>query len=92
MAYDNKSEVREELAMLDRNNRGDKISVVKITDESKDKVSYDIRNMYTTDDDEVRFTQKGVRLSDELTVEVVGAILKSLDEDKRQDLLLLISE
>lgn len=92
MAYDNKSEVREELAMLDRNNRGDKISVVKITDESKDKVSYDIRNMYTTDDDEVRFTQKGVRLSDELTVEVVGAILKSLDEDKRQDLLLLINE
>lgn len=92
MAYRADNEVREELGVFDKNDRGDKVSVTKITTKDTNKISFDIRNMYTTADDELRFTQKGVRLNSEMTVDVVKALLKGLDESEVMDVLNALEE
>lgn len=85
MAYNAQNETREELAVIEKNSRGDCVAVSKIT--KADKVSYDIRNMYTDDNDELRYTSKGVRMSDDMTKEVVLAILKSLSQEDLEEVL-----
>lgn len=85
MAYNAQNETREELAVIEKNSRGDCVAVSKITKD--DKVSYDIRNMYTDDNDELRYTSKGVRMSDDMTKEVVLAILKSLSQEDLEEVL-----
>ena len=88
MAYNDEHEVREELGMFRKNNRGDHLGVVKITDTKKDTVAFDIRNLYTDDNDELRFTAKGVRVNDEMAVDMVKALLKGFNEDQIQDILI----
>ena len=92
MAYNADNEIREDLGLFDKNSRGDKVAVTKITNKKTGNVAYDIRNMYTNDDDEIKPTTKGVRLNSELIVDVVGALLKGLSEDERQDLLQILDD
>lgn len=85
MAYENnKTEV---LSTIEKNSRGDKIVVSKITGETSGKVSIDIRLYYTDDNDELQPTKKGVRFSEESTVDVIKALLKTVDDDTKSEIL-----
>lgn len=92
MAYNADNEIREDLGLFDKNSRGDKVAVTKITNKKTGNVAYDIRNMYTNDDDEIKPTTKGIRLNSELVVEVVKSLLNGLGEDERQDLLQILDD
>lgn len=79
MAYDSSKETQVDVILIKKNNRGDYIRVSRIEPEDKKKLpSIDIRNMYTTDDDEVRPTQKGVRINSEIVPEVFLAMLRAM--------------
>ena len=83
MAYSykqNENEKREVLGTFEKNKRGDYIQVTAI-DNGKGEVSYDIRQMYTNEADELCFTSKGVRMTTEMTGRVLAAILNSIDAD-----------
>jgi len=92
MAYNADNELRDDLGVYDKNSRGDKVAVTKITNKKTGNVAYDIRNMYTTDSGEVRPTQRGVRLNSELIVDVMQSLLIGLGEDERQSLLQILQD
>jgi len=92
MAYNADNELRDDLGVYDKNSRGDKVAVTKITNKKTGNVAYDIRNMYTTDGGEVRPTQRGVRLNSELIVDVMQSLLIGLGEDERQSLLQILQD
>jgi len=92
MAYNADNEIREDLGLFDKNYRGDKVAVTKITNKKTGNVAYDIRNMYTNDENEIKHTTKGIRLNSELVVEVVKSLLNGLGEDERQDLLQILDD
>ena len=92
MAYNADNEIREDLGLFDKNSRGDKVAVTKITNKKTGNVAYDIRNMYTNDENEIKHTTKGIRLNSELVVEVVKSLLNGLGEDERQDLLQILDD
>lgn len=86
MAYNAENDLRKELGLFGKNNRGDKIAVTKITNTKSGDVSYDIRNMYTTEDGEVRPTAKGVRIREELMDKIINVLLKENGCGLEQDL------
>lgn len=87
MAYkQNENEVREVLGTFEKNKRGDHIQVTAI-DDGKGEISYDIRNMYTNDADELCFTSKGVRVKKELAANIIVAILNHMDADTYNDIM-----
>lgn len=84
MAYDSSKETRDVLALVNKNDRGDKIQVAKIKVEGKSTEFMDVRLMYTPDGtDELRATQKGVRFSTEILPEVVAGMVKAMSDDER---------
>ena len=85
MAYNNQNETTTVLLDIKKNDRGDYLRVSKI--EKGDIVSFDIRNMYTNDDGELAFTQKGVRIKDEDMIDVAVAILTNIDEGFLEDII-----
>ena len=87
MAYDNSNEIRTDLGKIRKNARGEFIAVTKIEYTDKDAVQFDIRNMYTGDDDELKFTAKGVRMNDEIAFDVVKSMVLGLSEEQRLDLM-----
>lgn len=81
MAYkQNENEVRTVLGTHEKNKRGDFVQVTAI-DNGKGDISYDIRQMYTNDADELCFTSKGIRMNTEMTVKVLADILNNLDAE-----------
>ena len=87
MAYkQNENEVREVLGTYEKNKRGDHVQVTAI-DNGKGDISYDIRQMYTNDADELCFTSKGIRMNTEMTSKVLVAILNKLDAETFNDIL-----
>lgn len=86
MAYNASNEERTELAVIQKNNRGDNIVVVKIKNKTTGTESVDIRNYYTDDDGELKPTSKGIRLNMELAAEVVKAVLKSMHVVEVEDI------
>ena len=78
MAYNASNEERTELAVIQKNNRGDNIIVAKIKNKNTGTESIDIRNYYTDDNGELKPSSKGIRLNMELAAEVVKAVLKSM--------------
>ena len=81
MAYkQNENEIREVLGTFEKNKRGDHVQVTAIED-GKGEISYDIRQMYTNDADELCFTSMGIRMKKDMTAKVLVAILNNLDAD-----------
>jgi hypothetical protein len=69
--------------MVERNDRGDYVKVCRLIPpkDSKQLECIDIRNYYTSDQDGKLYpTQKGVRISSEMTVETAVAMLRALSE------------
>ena len=71
-------------AMLDKNSRGDYIQVSSI--EGK-MWAMDIRQMYTTADGEVKPTTKGVRVNEELVVDLLVECVNALPSDLYEELM-----
>lgn len=64
------------------NNRGGYICVKKHIPEKEGALqAIDIREMYTDESGEVRFTSRGVRVKEEQYKEVFGAILRALEPE-----------
>jgi len=92
MAYDASKETQELLVMLDKNNRGDKIGIKKITRNDNGTISADIRNYYTNDAEEICPTSKGVRVNTEMLADVVTALVDMLEVDEIEQLMEKCSE
>ena len=86
MAYKSGNDTSVVLGSFAKNKRGDLIQVQAITDDSSN-VSYDIRNMFTNDADEVCYTSKGVRIRKDIAVEVIAAILNHMDPETYNDVM-----
>ena len=71
-------------AMLDKNSRGDYIQVSSI--EGK-MWAMDIRQMYTAANGEIRPTTKGVRVNEELVVDLLVECVKALPSDLYEELM-----
>lgn len=84
MAFDN--EVREELAKVQKNSRGEYIVVSKITNKVSGTVSGDVRLYYTNDSEEVAPTKKGCRFNAENAPEIVKGMLGLLEVDELETL------
>ena len=89
MAYNSQNETQKEIAVVDKNTRGDKIRVARIEKVGKTQttVSVDVRTMYTADDGEVRPTQRGIRIDSETAPDIILAMIKALGEDARQQII-----
>lgn len=72
MAYNAENEKIIELGALEKSRRGDEIKVRLISKSTSDAI--DIRNWYTDNDDEMKPTQKGVRIN----AEQAGELIKML--------------
>lgn len=82
MAYQSKDK-QEEFATVEKGGRGEFIRVTRITPENSEReASLDIRTMYTAVNpdtgEELRPTQKGVRMPISTAVEVLIGALKAL--------------
>lgn len=71
-------------AMLDKNSRGDYIQVSSI--EGK-MWAMDIRQMYTAADGEIKPTTKGVRVNEELVVDLLVECVNALPSDLYEELM-----
>lgn len=80
-------EKREDIEVLNKNNRGDKIIIAKITNQRSGSVSVDVRNYYTDDDDNVLPTKKGIRINSEILPEVIKAMMKVMEPDELEDII-----
>jgi len=81
--YDDSKEKATQLAVVDKNSRGEKVVVSLIEREDDNAAFIDIRNYYTADDDTVRPTPKGVRYrrTDEATIGVIKGLINSLEPE-----------
>lgn len=88
MAYDASNEIKKDLAVLDKNERGDKVMVTRVDYKDKDRAStFDIRAAYTKEDGSVCPTAKGIRISTDMTIDIIVALVKGMDESSRDDLM-----
>lgn len=86
MAYNADNEVKDVLAEIQKNNRGDFVIASKITNKNTGSVSVDIRQYYTNDADEVKPTSKGIRINTELLPELLAGLVKALEANEMIDL------
>lgn len=84
MAFEN--EINEQVAQIDKNNRGDYMVVSKITNKNTGSVSADIRQFYTDDNGSVAPTRKGTRVNSEILPEVIKALLQLVEPDELEDI------
>lgn len=84
MAFEN--EINEQVAQIDKNNRGDYMVVSKITNKNTGTVSADIRQFYTDDNGKVAPTRKGTRVNTEILPDVIKALLQLLEPDELEDI------
>ena len=71
-------------AMLDKNSRGDYIQVSSV---EGTMWAMDIRQMYTAADGEIRPTTKGVRVNEELVVDLLVECVNALPSDLYEELM-----
>lgn len=87
MAYNYNKDEQTQIAIFDKNDKGDKIQIQHIKNKNTGAESVDIRLMYTKEgEDDVRPTQKGVRFSTEMLPDIVTALASMLTEDEKQEL------
>ncbi len=92
MAYNADNEIREELAQIQKNNRGEYVIATKITNKTSGSVSVDIRQYYTNDAGEVMPTSKGVRINAELLSDLLNGLVKALEVNEMMDLSDMLSD
>jgi hypothetical protein len=86
MAYNADNEIREELAQVQKNSRGEYVIATKITNKTSGSVSVDIRQYYTNEVDEVKPTSKGIRINAELLPELLNGLVRALEANEMMDL------
>ena len=86
MAYNANNEKQEEIAVIQKNNRGDYIVIKKVTNVNSGNVSIDVRNYYTTGEGDVQPTKQGLRINSELLLEAMTAMAKGLEINEIEDL------
>lgn len=86
MAYNANNEKQEEIAVIQKNNRGDHIVIKKVTSVKSGNVSIDVRNYFTNEDGDLQPTSKGVRINSELLLEAMMAMAKGLEANEIEDL------
>lgn len=91
MAY-YKKEKQTIITTADKNMRGDKIRVTRVEREDRGRVYVDVRELYTDEDGELRYTTRGVRMESEIATEVIIAMIRALGEDTVQDILMEMQE
>lgn len=89
MAYKAK-ETQKEILMLRKGNRGEYIKISRIIPENEDRQqSVDVRVMYTVVDpnegEQIRPTQKGVRMNSEMLPEIMAAIYVNMTDEEMAD-------
>lgn len=84
MAFEN--EINEQVAQIDKNNRGDYMVVSKITNKNTGTVSADIRQFYTDKNGKITPTRKGTRVNTEILPDVIKALLQLLEPDELEDI------
>lgn len=78
-----KEQDEEQKLLLKKNERGEYIKVTAVRNKGKKELdSIDIRTMYTKENGEIAFSQKGVKIKVEQAPEVLQAMLGCLDEDE----------
>lgn len=92
MDYRTNNEVREELAQIQKNNKGEFVIATKITNKTSGSVSVDIRQYYTNEADEVLPTKKGVRINAELLPELLNGLARALELNEMMDLSDMLSD
>lgn len=93
MAYDSSKEKNTELALLDKNDRGDKVRIAHITVKGSTTEYVDIRTMYTPEgSDEVKPTSKGVRFSSDMLLDMVNALVTVLEPNEVEQLKETLAE
>ena len=78
MAYNRKNDTEVVLNDFEKNDRGDYVRVTRIENEDGE-YSFDIRNMYTKDG-VLSFTSKGVRVREDMAVDIVASIINAMSE------------
>lgn len=92
MAYDFSKEHHEVLLDIEKSN-GDHIHVTRITREGSDNCWIDFRIMYFPNgSDELRPTQKGVRIVTDHTLDVIKSILPTMTPDELSELYSALGE
>ena len=86
MAYKQNNDVNTVIDTLAKNSRGDYIQVSKIESEGGE-VSFDIRNMYTNDEDQLCFTSKGIRVKEAMMADIIVGILGNMSEEAYTDIM-----
>lgn len=71
-------------ALIDKDSRGNYIQVSTLADKMW---SLDVRQMYTTSDGEIKPTTKGVRMNEELVIDVLAECINALPEDLYEELM-----
>lgn len=87
MAYNADKEIVELIGSFDKDSRGNKIEVKKMSSKTSSRVQVDIRTMYTDEDGVVRPTTKGCRFSIEKLTNMVGLLASMLDDTEKEDLV-----
>ena len=92
MAYNADNEIREELAQIQKNNRGEYVIATKITNKTSGAVSVDIRQYYTNEADELKPTSKGIRINTELLPDLLNGLVRALEANEMMDLSDMLSD
>lgn len=92
MAYNANNEIREELAQIQKNNRGEYVIAAKITNKTSGAVSVDIRQYFTNEADEITPTSKGIRINAELLPDLLNGLVRALEANEMMDLSDMLSD
>lgn len=85
MAY---SDEREALLVIER--RTDEVHIDRIKDKNGDKI--DFRQYFESEEGNILPTKRGVRISAEMTLDIIKALIPLLEEDEKMELLTLLTE
>ena len=85
--YDASNEERTELSSIEKNKRGDRVVTTMIENKVSGAVAYDIRQAYTDDNDEIKFTSKGIRIKEEDIVDILSSIAFTFRKEQLIDLV-----
>ena len=92
MAYNANNEIREELAQIQKNNRGEYVIAAKITNKTSGAVSVDIRQYFTNEADEITPTSRGIRINAELLPDLLNGLVRALEANEMMDLSDMLSD
>lgn len=87
MAYNANNETKVNVVDIKKNNRGDYLKMDVVTKNSNGDKAVDIRNYYTTEDGEIRPTQRGVRIKSEEAYDITLHMLDILEANELMDLV-----